>query len=65
MSNYPLTRKVAAIAILSTFAGLMVESQRPDGELWRAPVSGAIVLGVFGLVSWAQMELKGDGNGGE
>ena len=63
MSNWPLARKGAAIAILGTFAGLMVESQRPDGELWRAPVSGAIVLGIVGLVSWAEMELKGDGDG--
>jgi hypothetical protein len=58
-----LARKGVAAFILGTFAGAMVEANSYDGKMWRAPLTGAAVLGTVAAVAWAEDELKGKHDG--
>jgi hypothetical protein len=51
-------RKGLAFAILTTFIGLMVEAQIPDGRWQRAPLTGAKVMTGAAVIGWAAHELN-------
>jgi hypothetical protein len=58
-----LARKAAAALILGTFAGAIVEAHAYDGKMWRAPLTGAAVMGTVAALAWAEDELKGKHDG--
>ena len=53
-------RKVLAFGILSTFTGLIVEAQLPDGRWQRAPLTGMGLFAGAAVLAWAERELKGE-----
>ena len=53
-------RKAAAVLILGLAAGLVVEANCYDGKLWRAPLTGALIMSAVAAMAWAEHELKGD-----
>lgn len=60
-----MIRKAAAVAILATYMGALIEVHVADDARepvrWgRAPLSGAIVLGGAATLAWAAGQLRGE-----